>query len=167
MDRPTKPYAQVKDMLGKASAPWEKITGLIRYHYMMDEKWEEGNLNHKHHSNLYFRRGGKTLTTLCIREGYFLICVVLGKAEREKFDAQRTDFGQAVCTVYDSAEVLHDGKWLGFEVHGEDDLPLIDDIVKLLYIKRKPNRKVFPENMEACGVLDIGLSHEDVTNLIV
>ena len=56
---------------------------------------------------------------------------------------------------------LHDGKWLGFEVRDDS---LIDDIIKLLHIKRKPNRKVLPKSLEKSGCLDIGLSHEEITN---
>ena len=164
MDRAIKPYEQVKVMLGEASSAWEKLTGHIRFHYIMDELWEEGNPNHKHYNNLRFRRGGKTLTTLCIREGYFITCVVLGKDEREKFDQQRESFGEAICIKYDETQTYHDGKWLGFDVR--DDF-LIDDIIRLLHIKRKPNRKILPESLEKCGCLDIGLTHEDITNHIV
>jgi len=164
MTNKIKPYSEVEAKLGKASGAWEKLTGHIRYHYEMDEIWQEGNPNHKHHSNLLFRRGGKTLITLCIREGYFIACVVFGKDEREKFEEQRKSFGEAVCKEYDSAEVYHDGKWLGFEIH--DEL-LIDDIIRLIKIKRKPNRKVMPKNLEECGRLDIGLSHFDITKIII
>lgn len=43
---------------------------------------------------------------------------------------------------------------------------LVDDIIRLLNIKRKPNRKQLPEYLEKCGCLDLGLSHEDVTNFV-
>jgi len=164
MDRAIKPYEQVKVMLGNASAPWEKLVAHIRFYYVMDEMWEEGNPAHKHYNNLRFRRGGKTLITLCIRDGYFIACVVLGKDEREKFDEQREMFGQIVCKVYDETHIYHDGKWLGFDVYDES---LIDDIIRLLPIKRKPNRKVLPESIKECGCLDIGLSHEDVTKSLM
>ena len=164
MNRATKPYSQVKVMLGKASLAWEKLAGHIRFYYIMDELWDEGNPNHKHYNNLRFRRGGKTLTTLCIREGYFIVSVVLGKEEREKFDEQRETFGEEVCKEYDDAETYHDGKWLGFEVRDE---ALIDDIIRLFHLKRKPNRKILPESTEECGRLDFGLSHEDITKHLV
>ena len=164
MDRPVKPYDEIKATLGEASSAWEKLTGQIRYHYMLDEKWDEGKPTHKHYNNLYFRRGGKAFATLCLREGHFLVGVVLGKDERAKFDAERESFGVAICKEYDAAEVLHDGKWLGFEIHDDS---LIDDLFKLLRLKRKPNRKIMPENLEKCGRLDIGLSHEEVTKHLV
>jgi len=163
MDRLVKPYKEVRQELGSASCAWEKLTGQIRYLYVMDELWEPGNPSHKHYNNLRFRRGGKTLATLCIRDGYFIACVVLGKDEREKFEQQREAFGEAVTKCYDQAETYHDGKWLGFDMY---DDALVDDLVRLLQIKRKPNRKVLPANIEICGSLDIGMSHEDVTKAI-
>jgi hypothetical protein len=164
MDRAIKPYGQVKTMLGSASSAWEKLVGHIRFFYVVDELWEEGNPAHKHYNNLRFRRGGKTLVTLCIREGYFIACVVLGKDERKKFDQQREMFGEKARKFYDETDIYHDGKWLGFEVRDES---LIDDIIRLLLIKRKPNRKILPESLEKCGCLDLGLSHEDITNYLI
>ncbi|MCL2416441.1 MAG: DUF3788 domain-containing protein [Bacteroidales bacterium] len=165
MKSPTKPYTEVKKKLGKASIAWEKLTGHIRFYYEMDELWEEGNPTHKHHSNLRFRRGGKTLITLCIREGYFISAIVLGKDERDKFEQRRKEFGKEMLKEYDDAHVYHDGKWLGF--HIKKDTSLIDDIIRLLEIKRKPNRKIMPRSLEDCGRLDIGLSHQEITNIIV
>jgi hypothetical protein len=164
MDRKIKPYEQVKAMLRSASSAWEKLTGHIRFYYIMDELWNEGNPTHKHYNNLYFRRGGKTLVTLCIREGYFIASVVLGKDERDTFDQQRETFGEAVCKEYDETDIYHDGKWLGFEVRDES---LVDDINRLLQIKRKPNRKILPKSLEKCGCLDLGLSHEEITNYLI
>jgi len=160
----TKPYNEVAAKVGKASSAWEKLAGYIRFYYEMDEDWQEGNPTHKHHSNLRFRHGGKTLITLCIREGFFIAAIVLGKEERDKFEEQRKQFGAIACKEYDSAEVLHDGKWLGFEVR--DEL-LIDDIIRFLLIKRKPNRKTMPQKSEICGRLDIGLSHAEITKIIM
>jgi len=164
MDRAIKPYGQVKAMLANASSAWEKLVAHIRFYYVLDELWEEGNPAHKHYNNLRFRRGGKTLVTLCIREGYFIACIVLGKDEREKFDRQREMFGETVRGQYDEAPIYHDGKWLGFDVRDES---LIDDMIRLLPIKRKPNRKLLPKSVEKCGCLDLGLSHEDITNCLL
>jgi len=163
----TKPYEEVKALLGDATPAWEKLTGKIRSQYVMDEQWDAGNPNHKHYNNLRIRRGGKTLISFALREGYFIVCIVLGKDEREKFDLVRDTFGEALCKEYDAAETYHDGKWLGFNMSdGCDDL-LIDDIIRLLHIKRKPNRKVLPESWEQCGRLYLGLSHEEITERIV
>ena len=163
MDRPTKPYEEVKAMLGDSSAAWEKLIGYIRFHYEMDENWAEGKPTHKHFNNLFIKRSGKALLSLHLREGFFLVSVTLGGKEREKFDEQRAAFGETVCKEYDNSDTLHDGKWLGFEVR---DASLIDDIIRLVQIKRKPNRKVFPKDIEKCGRLDIGMSHDAITKML-
>ena len=41
-------------------------------------------------------------------------------------------------TIYDETQTYHDGKWLMFE---PTDTSLFDDFIRLLGIKRKPNRK--------------------------
>ena len=163
MDRPTKSYEQVKAMLGNASSAWEKLIGHLRYHYLIDEKWAEGKPTHKHFNNLFIRCGGKALTSFHIRKEYFVVSITLGKIEREKFDENRENFGKTVLNEYDKAEILHDGKWFGFEIRDE---ALIDDIIRLIQIKRKPNRKILPNCIEMCGCLDIGLSREEITNRI-
>ena len=164
MDRPHKPYEEVRVMLKNASPAWEKLVGHIRFHYEIDEVWAEGKPTHKHYNNLYFKRSGKPLITLCLRDGFFLASITLGGKEREKFEQQRDDFSTAVNKEYDESETLHDGKWLGFEVRDDS---LIDDIIRLVQIKRKPNRTVFPKSIEKCGRLDVGLSHDTITRYMM
>jgi len=163
MKRPTKPYHEVKELLGTAAPAWEALLGDIRYHYMAEEKWAEGKPTHKHYNNLFVRIGGKAFIALALREHHFIGSVTLGKEERETFDHMRDQFGEEMIKQYDSAEVLHDGKWLGFHIH---DISQIDDIVKILHMKRKPNRKIKPNNIQVCGTLDLGLSKDDITTLI-
>ncbi|MCL2706934.1 MAG: DUF3788 domain-containing protein [Dehalococcoidia bacterium] len=164
MDRPTKPYEEVKAMLGDASAAWEKLVGFIRFYYEMDENWAEGKSTNKHFNNLFIKRSGKALLSLHLRDGFFLVSVTLGGKEREKFEEQRVTFGKVVCNNFDATETLHDGKWLGFEVRDDS---LIDDIIRLVQIKRKPNRTVFPKSIEKCGRLDVGLSHDTITRYMM
>jgi len=164
MDRPTKPYSEVKAMLGDASAAWEKLIGYIRFYYEMDEIWAEGKPTHKHFNNLFIKRSGKALMSLHLRDGFFLVSVTLGGKERDKFEEQRAAFGETVCNKYDAADTMHDGKWLGFEVRDDS---LIDDIIRLVQIKRKPNRKVYPKDIEKSGRLDIGMSHDSITKCLV
>ena len=64
--------------------------------------------------------------------------VILGRAERLKFEADRERYTEEVQKVYDEAQTYHDGKWLMFE---PTDTSLFDDFMGLLRIKRRPNRK--------------------------
>lgn len=64
--------------------------------------------------------------------------MIFGKAEREKFETAREGFPRQIQTAYDHARTYHDGKWVMFEPENAD---LLSDYVRLLAIKRKPNRK--------------------------
>ena len=50
MSRQTKPYSEVKAILGTASSAWEKLVGHIRFYYEIDEIWAEGKPTHKHYN---------------------------------------------------------------------------------------------------------------------
>ena len=77
--------------------------------------------------------------------------VILGKDERAKFEAIRDTLSNAVCKQYDEAKTYHDGKWVMFEPTNTADF---DDYMKLLAIKRKPNRKL---------QISVLLSHENIS----
>lgn len=64
-----------------------------------------------------YRRGGKTLCTFYAKEGTANILITYGKSERE---------------------TLHDGKWLWIPIDRE---LRTEDILLMLKIKRRPNRK--------------------------
>jgi thymidylate kinase len=64
--------------------------------------------------------------------------VILGKAEREKFESDRLAYSDKIKAIYDEATTYHDGKWLMIEINNTS---LMEDIKKLLLIKRKPNKK--------------------------
>ena len=101
---------------------------------------------------LKFRRAGKTVLTIYIREGRFDFLVVFGKAERAKFEARRDEFPQKIRDIYDAAKIFHDGKWIWF---GVSDLETLEVVKELILIKKKPNRKPFPtENAlySKCGM---------------
>ncbi|CVH77003.1 hypothetical protein BN3662_01927 [Clostridiales bacterium CHKCI006] len=64
--------------------------------------------------------------------------IIFGKDERTQFDDIRGTLSKSVCKRYDEATTYHDGKWVMFE---PTDTSEFDDYMKLLAIKRKPNRK--------------------------
>ena len=85
-----------------------------------------------------YRRGGKTLCALYARENCVGFMIILGKDEQSKFEANRENYTKEVQEMYDEAQTYHDGKWIMFE---PVDTSLFDDFIRLLGIKRKPNRK--------------------------
>ena len=115
---------------------WNSLRTLIVEHYDMDTSWDEGGKAWTYEYK--YRRGGKTLCGLYARENCVGFLVILGKDERLKFEHERETFSAEVQRIYDETKTYHDGKWLMFE---PTDTSLFDDFIRLLRIKRKPNRK--------------------------
>lgn len=118
------------EMLGSVKSAWDKYLTAIRDAYEMDELWD-GN-------ELKFRRGGKTLATLYIKEGFFTILLIYGKAERAKLEEQIDTFPVALQDLYRNSRTFHDGKWMFLDTADDS---LIPDVMRMLAIKRRPNRK--------------------------
>ncbi|GFI42687.1 hypothetical protein IMSAGC018_00350 [Lachnospiraceae bacterium] len=115
---------------------WNKLNALIEEKYEMDSSWNKGGKAWKYEYK--YRRGGKTLCVLYAREHCVGFMIILGKAERLKFETDRDSYSKEVQRIYDKTQTYHDGKWLMFE---PIDTTLFDDFIRLLRIKRRPNRK--------------------------
>ncbi len=133
---------EILTLLGKDSYEmWKTVCHFISDNYKMDTIWDDGGkygaYEHK------FRKSGKTLCTLYAKEKELVVLIILGKAEREKFEEERVNFSLEMQAIYDEATTYHDGKWMYIKA---TDSRLFSDIVRLLVIKRKPNR-----NITMCG----------------
>lgn len=115
---------------------WNQLCAAIEESYEMDRLW--GNGGKAWDYEYKYRRGGKTLCALYARENCVGFMVVLGKDERSKFEADRGHYTKEVQEIYDEAQTYHDGKWILFE---PADTSLFGDFIRLLGLKRKPNRK--------------------------
>ena len=115
---------------------WQKLCAAIDEKYDMDRIWNSGGKAWTYEYK--YRRGGKTLCALYARENCVGFMVILGKDERAKFESGRSEYSENVQKVYDDSKTYHDGKWLMFE---PTDTSLFDDFIRLLEMKRKPNRK--------------------------
>lgn len=101
---------------------------------------------------LKFRRGGKTILTIYIRDDRYDFLVIFGKLERDKFKEQRNDFPKMIQDIYDSSTDYHDGKWMSIPV---SDMETLESVKKMIIIKKKPNRKPFPKEQAVyskCGM---------------
>lgn len=116
---------------------WNRLCALIDEKYDMERVWNTGGKAWTYEYK--YRRGGKTLCALYAKENCIGFLIILGKNERSKFDVSRNDFSKEVQDVYDETKTYRDGKWLMFK---PTDTALFDDFVKLLEIKRRPNKKV-------------------------
>lgn len=135
MDMPSD--SAVKELIGlNKSDIWNGLTASIDKLYDMDRIWNKGFGDWVYEYK--YRRGGKTLCTFYAKQDTANILIILGKSEREKFELQRNNFSEQIVELYDITETYHDGKWLWIPI---DEKLSSDDILNMLKIKRKPNRK--------------------------
>ncbi len=125
------------DLLGQPLFEvWQKLCVVIDEKYEMERLWNAGGKNWIYEYK--YRRGGKTLCSLYAKDNRIGFMIIFGKNEREKLEEIRDTLSDAVCRRYDEAKTYRDGKWVMFE---PTDTSEFDDYMKLLAVKRKPNRK--------------------------
>lgn len=122
----------------------EEIMRFMRGKYLLDEVLGK----HYEADCLRFRQGKRTILSIIINEDHYGFLVIFGKAEREKFEARRDEFPRYIVDIYDKTRTYHDGKWLLIPVNS---LETLEDVKKLILIKKKPNRKPFPKENAVYG----------------
>ena len=104
--------------------------------YDMEQIWNNGGKKWTYEYK--FRKGGKTLCAFYFNDNTLGFMIIFGKDERTRFEEIRSELSSEVLETYDNAETFHDGKWVMFDITNNS---IIEDLKKLLFIKRKPNRK--------------------------
>ncbi len=115
---------------------WQALCSAIDEKYDMERIWNAGGKRWTYEYK--YRRGGKTLCSLYAKNNCVGFMIIFGKDERAKFEDIRETVSDTVCKQYDEAQTYRDGKWVMFE---PADTTEFDDYMKLLAVKRKPNRK--------------------------
>jgi hypothetical protein len=80
----------------------------------------------------------KAFCTLVPEYRQFSAVVVMGGAEREKFEERRYVWRSQLVKLYDEAKTYIDGKWLTVAISSADDL---HDVMELLTMKRPPSSR--------------------------
>ena len=125
------------DLLGKQLYDvWLSLCSVIDERYDMERSWNSGGKNWTYEYK--YRRGGKTLCSLYARNNCVGFMIIFGKDERTKFEESRENFSAEVQKIYDESKTYHDGKWVMFY---PEDSSMFDDFMRLLAIKRKPDKK--------------------------
>lgn len=114
---------------------WKEICASIESKYDMNIAWNNGGKAWKYECK--YSRAGKTLCGLYANENKSGLMMIFGGAERDKVETIRQELNEKTMAVYDEATTYRDGKWVMFPL----DKALIADYMRLLSIKRKPNRK--------------------------
>lgn len=112
------------------------VVDVITSLYDMDQIWNNGGKKWTYEYK--FRKSGKTLCAFYFKENTLGFMIIFGKNERDKVEEIREELSSNVLVIYDNAEIFHDGKWVMFNI---TDYSILEDLKKLLFIKRKPNKK--------------------------
>ena len=115
---------------------WEMLCHTIEEKYEMERLWDKGYRDWRYEYK--YRRGGKTLCTLYAKERVIGLQIIFGKDERTKVEKIRENLSDEIWQTYENARTYHDGKWVMFL---PKDTSLFADYMKLLKVKRRPNRK--------------------------
>ncbi len=103
--------------------------------YDMEQVWNKGGKNCTYEYK--FSKSGKTLCAFYFKENTLGFMIIFGKDERSKVEERSNELSFSVLEAYNNAETFHDGKWFMFNIINNS---IIEDLKKLLFIKRKPNR---------------------------
>ena len=129
--------SDMKELLGQSLFEvWQELCSVIDEKYEMERLWNSGGKNWTYEYK--YRRGGKTLCCLYAKSNSVGFMIIFGKDERAKFEDLRDNLSSTVCRQYDEVKTYRDGKWVMFEPTSTAEF---EDYMKLLAIKRKPNRK--------------------------
>jgi uncharacterized protein DUF3788 len=130
--------ATVRDWVGpEVFGHWVTLQDWIEETYpgVFAPTWLYGG--EKHGWSLRYKKS-KAFCTFLPEYKLFSVVVVLGAAEREKFEERRESWRPQLVKLYDEAQTYHDGKWLKVEILSTDDR---HDVMGLLSMKRRPSAR--------------------------
>ncbi len=115
---------------------WTRLLESIERNYpgVFTPDWIFGGK--KYGWGLRFKKS-KSFCTLIPERNRLVVQIVFGGEEREKAENILPELTPTVRTAYTEATTYHDGKWLAIVA---DRAETLDDIEKLLAVKRKPKR---------------------------
>lgn len=127
--------SEISALIGEETfAVWENLRAVIERKYDMNIVWNNGGKAWKYECK--YSKGGKTLCGLYARENAAGFMIIFGEAEREKAEAIRGELNEKTMDVYEETKIYRDGKWVMFPIERE----LLEDYIRLLATKRKPDR---------------------------
>ncbi len=84
--------------------------------------------------NVKFKKAGKSLCTIYLREGYFTAMVVVGRKEKPRVEEILPECTADLRLLYDRTREVNGQRWLMIDL--EDDGELYRDVLRLIQIRR-------------------------------
>ena len=125
---------------GLAKEAWQETKRFVEDSYGLEP--ETIFYGEKYGWTIRYRKSGKTLCSLFPEKGGFTVLIVLGRKESDQFVSMRDELSSKIQKLFENAKQYHDGRWLWIRLLTRSD---IDDVKKLLLMKRIPKKKQNPE----------------------
>ena len=124
--------ALAASITGEAHNRWLSLTAYIESTYKAKPQIAYSTCSGKPGWNLKYKKSGKALCTLYPEPECFTALVVLGVIDMDRFDALSEGFTDYVNSLYSSARLFNNTKWLMITV---TDDKIFEDVKKLLAMK--------------------------------
>jgi hypothetical protein len=142
LDKTTQPTdADMVNVIGQPIAEsWTALRQFLAETYAIAPVFNSGGK--KYGWNLQHRAGGRPLCEMYPETGSFTVLVVLGKVELDQAMARIETFGATVRRALVESPRFHDGCWMYIRISDPQSCQQdVQDIEKLILIKKKPPRK--------------------------
>ncbi len=134
---PLPSFEEIRSFIGEPAVNvFDRLISFLDQHYDFTREIYFGGKNYG--VMVRYRKSGKTLLGIFPERNGFSIVLVYGKKEVALFEANRLNFSQYLCQIFDNTKQYHDGRWLLIRVEDEQ---YYDQLLKMIAIKKKPNRK--------------------------
>lgn len=112
---------------------WKKLGNTFAIPCSMDFVWNSGKLSNagkiefsscswERGWNIKFKKSGKTLCTIYPRETYFTAMLVVGKKEKEPFEAMLSECSKELGEIYRQTKEGNGQKWLMLDLQDKGGL---------------------------------------------
>lgn len=131
MDRDAIPEAN--DIGGYIKNPlWDELLDYMSQEYGTVPKFEYSRCAWPGW-NAKFRKAGRSLCTIYPEEGFFNALIVIGKREKERFEAELLEYSLTTQDVYQNTQESMGQKWMLIAVEDEE---AFDELKKLILLRR-------------------------------
>ncbi len=133
-DKAHPPLAEeIAAALGRRYPLWQELTRFMMDSYQLPGQLTYGGLNYGW--NVWYRKAGKSLTSLYPQKNMLIAQVVLGR--QQVTQALSLPLGPKVGGALRGTPDLHDGRWLFLKVTSRRDAR---DVEQLILLKRRPDQ---------------------------
>lgn len=103
--------------------------------YKCSEKIEFSSCSWQMGWNVKFKKAGKTLCTIYLKELYFIVMIVVGQKEKAFVEVILSEFTVDLQEIYHHTKEGKGQRWLMIDIENESDL--YHDLFRLIEIRRK------------------------------